>query len=93
MVVTGLGAVSSNGHDREAYRHALRHGVSGVHRIVEFDTTTLRSRVAGTIQGLDLTRAMEAEAAPPGQPDGPLGRSRRARGGSRMPGCLPTSSI
>lgn len=59
VVVTGLGAVSPNGHNREAFRRALRNGVSGVHLIDEFDTSRLRSRVAGTIRGLDLTRAME----------------------------------
>jgi 3-oxoacyl-[acyl-carrier-protein] synthase II len=59
VVVTGLGAVSPNGHDRETFRRALREGTSGVHRIDEFDTSRLRSRVAGTIRGLDLSRAME----------------------------------
>lgn len=59
VVVTGLGAVSPNGHDREAYRAALRDGTSGVRRIEEFDTSGLRSRVAGIARGLDLARAME----------------------------------
>jgi 3-oxoacyl-[acyl-carrier-protein] synthase II len=58
-VVTGVGVVSPNGHDREAFRRALREGISGVCRVEGFDISTLRSRVAGQIRGLDLTRAME----------------------------------
>lgn len=58
-VVTGIGVVSPNGVGREAYREANRAGTSGITRIEEFDTTPLYSRVAGTIRGLDLTRALE----------------------------------
>ncbi|HEX8200962.1 MAG TPA: beta-ketoacyl-[acyl-carrier-protein] synthase family protein [Isosphaeraceae bacterium] len=59
VVVTGLGALSPNGPDRESYRQANREGASGISRIEEFDTAQLWSRVAGSIRGLDLTRAME----------------------------------
>ena len=59
VVVTGIGAVSPNGPDREAYRRANREGLGGIRRIEEFDTSKLRSRVAGIIRGVDLTRAME----------------------------------
>ena len=58
-VVTGLGAISPNGIGRDAYRRANREGTSGVKRIEEFDTTTLWSKVAGIIRGLDLTAALE----------------------------------
>jgi 3-oxoacyl-[acyl-carrier-protein] synthase II len=60
VVVTGIGAVSPNGHDRDAFLRANRQGVSGVRRVEEFDTSRLKSRVAGVVRGLDLTRAMEA---------------------------------
>ncbi len=60
VVVTGLGVVSPNGHDREAFRRANRDGISGVHRIEEFDASRLRSQVAGVVRGVDLTRAMES---------------------------------
>src|SRR5919112_3086249 len=60
VVVTGLGALSPNGPDRESYRRANCEGTSGISRIEEFDTSQLWSRVAGSIRGLDLTRAMEA---------------------------------
>lgn len=58
-VVTGIGVVSPNGIGREAFREANRRGLSGITRIEEFDTTPLHSRVAGTIRGLDLTRALD----------------------------------
>jgi 3-oxoacyl-[acyl-carrier-protein] synthase II len=60
VVVTGIGAVSPNGHDREAYARALCDGRSGVSLIREFDTSALWSRVAGVVRGLDLTRALES---------------------------------
>src|SRR5262249_60635639 len=59
VVVTGLGVVSPNGVGKEAYRLANREGTSGVSRIDQFDTSALWSRVAATIRGLDLTRAMD----------------------------------
>lgn len=59
VVVTGLGALSPNGHDRHAYRQALRDGRSGVTAIEEFDAAELGSRVAGAVRGVDLTRALE----------------------------------
>src|SRR4051794_18920066 len=59
VVVTGLGVISPNGHDRESFRQANREGTSGVRRIEEFSTERLKSRVAGLIRGLDLTRAMD----------------------------------
>lgn len=58
-VVTGIGVVSPNGQGREAFRRANREGTSGISRVEEFDTTPMYSRVAGTIRGLDLKRAME----------------------------------
>lgn len=59
VVVTGLGAVSPNGLGRESFLEANRNGTSGVRRIVEFDTSGLKSQVAGIIRGLDLSAAME----------------------------------
>jgi len=58
VVVTGLGALSPNGHDRESYRLALREGRSGVSAVEEFDTSHLGSRIAGAVRGVDLRRAM-----------------------------------
>src|SRR5262249_50968544 len=59
VVVTGLGVVSPNGVGRELFLEANRNGTSGVRRIVEFDTSALKSQVAGMIRGLALSAAME----------------------------------
>jgi 3-oxoacyl-[acyl-carrier-protein] synthase II len=59
VVVTGMGALSPNGHDLPSYRDALRAGRSGVTAVEEFDTSGLGSRIAGAIRGIDLRRAME----------------------------------
>jgi 3-oxoacyl-[acyl-carrier-protein] synthase II len=61
VVVTGIGAVSPNGHDRESYRTANLEGRSGVTAIEEFDTSQMASQVAGTVRGVDLARALEAK--------------------------------
>jgi 3-oxoacyl-[acyl-carrier-protein] synthase II len=59
-VVTGIGCLSPNGQDRRAFLHANQAAISGITRIEEFDTSSLWSRVAGVIRGLDLTRALDA---------------------------------
>ena len=59
VVVTGLGVVSPNGNGGDAYRSSLLDGRSGVRPIEAFDTTALKSRVAGTVRDLDLSRAIE----------------------------------
>jgi 3-oxoacyl-[acyl-carrier-protein] synthase II len=59
VVVTGLGAISPNGHDRRAFLEANRSGLSGIRRIEEFETSKLKSRVAGIVRGVDLSRAIE----------------------------------
>ncbi len=60
VVVTGIGVVSPNGHDRQSFLQANLEGKSGISRIEEFDTSSIWSRVAGRIRGLDLTKAMDA---------------------------------
>lgn len=59
VVVTGLGVVSPNGVGRADFLSALREGRSGVRAIEEFDATRLKSRVAGVVCGVDLSRAIE----------------------------------
>ena len=60
VVVSGLGAISPNGQGLGAFREALSEGRSGVRLIEEFDTSGLRSRVAGVVRGVDFSRAMES---------------------------------
>ena len=59
VVVTGLGVVSPNGPDRPSFLSALRRGASGVRPIEGFDAARLKSRVAGVVRGVDLSRAIE----------------------------------
>ncbi len=60
VVVTGLGVISPNARGRFAFDRANRGGLSGVTRIEEFDTTRLKSKVAGVVRGVDLSEAIEA---------------------------------
>jgi 3-oxoacyl-[acyl-carrier-protein] synthase II len=59
VVVTGIGVVSPNGTDRDAYLQANREGRSGISRIEQFDTSAVQSRIAGSVRGLDLSRAID----------------------------------
>ena len=51
VVITGLGAVAPNGIGIDAYRIALRDGVSGVGAITLFDAEDLECRVAAEVNG------------------------------------------
>jgi 3-oxoacyl-[acyl-carrier-protein] synthase II len=56
VVVTGLGAVSSNGIGRDAYWHATRNGISGTGPITLFDASKLTCRVAAEVKDFDFDR-------------------------------------
>lgn len=60
VVVTGLGVVSPNARGVPSFDRANREGRSGVKRIEEFDTSRLKSKVAGVVRGVDLAEAMES---------------------------------
>ena len=60
VVVTGLGVISPNARGRVAFDRANREGLSGVTRIEEFDTSRLKSKVAGVVRGIDLSDAIES---------------------------------
>jgi 3-oxoacyl-[acyl-carrier-protein] synthase II len=49
IVITGVGALSPNGADRESYFRALREGRSGVRTITQFDASSLPARIAGEV--------------------------------------------
>ena len=53
VVVTGLGAVTPVGNDRESTWQALVKGVSGVGTITAFDPAGLPTRIAGEVKGFD----------------------------------------
>ena len=50
VVITGIGAVSSNGIGREAFWEATRQGVSGVRRISHFNPEGLQVQIAGEVR-------------------------------------------
>ncbi|PON43570.1 Polyketide synthase, beta-ketoacyl synthase domain containing protein [Parasponia andersonii] len=50
VVVTGLGVVSSIGHDPDVFYTNLLEGVSGISEIEAFDCSTFPSRIAGEIK-------------------------------------------
>jgi 3-oxoacyl-[acyl-carrier-protein] synthase II len=53
IVISGVGALSPNGLDREEFFDATARGVSGVGPISAFDASALSSRVAGELVGFD----------------------------------------
>ena len=65
VVITGIGAVSSNGIGREAYTAACLAGKSGIDWLSGIDTTGLRSSVAAQAKDFDPLKVMD------------LGESRR----------------
>lgn len=59
IVITGLGVVSPNAIGAEAYERACRDGVSGLKHIDEFDTSSIKSKIAGIVRGFDPLSAMD----------------------------------
>ncbi|MEJ2009676.1 MAG: beta-ketoacyl-[acyl-carrier-protein] synthase family protein [Acidobacteriota bacterium] len=63
VVVTGIGAVSPNGADREAFWRASVQGQSGIRRIRRFDPSVLPVQIAGEIVGFEPTRYISEKDA------------------------------
>ena len=53
VVVTGLGAVSPNGIGKENFWDNTCKGVSGIRRILSFDTSDLSCQIAGEVQDFE----------------------------------------
>ncbi len=49
IVITGVGALSPNGRDRESYFGAVAEGRSGIRTITQFDAEPLPCRIAGEV--------------------------------------------
>ena len=56
VVVTGVGVASPVGSGRDRYFAGLISGRSGIGPITRFDASPLRSRIAGEVRDLDLSR-------------------------------------
>ena len=55
VAITGIGAVTPLGHDAESTWRALTAGRSGVTAISSFDASTFPVRIAGMVDGFDVT--------------------------------------
>jgi len=62
IVITGVGAVSPNGLDRESFFASLAEGRSGIGRITFFDPSDLPCRVAGEVRGFDPGRWIDPKS-------------------------------
>src|SRR5258707_9134278 len=63
VVITGLGAVAPNGIGIDAYRIALRDGVSGVGAITLFDAEDLECRIAAEVKDLPTVTSLTQQEA------------------------------
>ena len=63
VVITGLGVVGPNGIGTDAYRIALRDGVSGVGAITLFDAEDLECRVAAEVKNLPTEISLTQQEA------------------------------
>jgi 3-oxoacyl-[acyl-carrier-protein] synthase II len=61
VVVTGLGAITPVGNDRESTWRALVKGVSGVERITAFDPSGLPTQIAGEVKGFDPSTLLDTK--------------------------------
>ena len=59
VVITGLGVVTPIGNDVETFWNNLTAGKSGIDTIKAFDTTELRTKIAGEVKDFDFTRYVD----------------------------------
>jgi 3-oxoacyl-[acyl-carrier-protein] synthase II len=53
IVITGVGVIASNGIGKEAFREAIRSGVSGIKPVTGFDTSAIETHIAGQVLDFD----------------------------------------
>ncbi|MFH1782287.1 MAG: beta-ketoacyl-ACP synthase II [Candidatus Omnitrophota bacterium] len=61
VVITGLGAIASNGIGKDAFWNAIVKGKSGIKRISSFDPSSYPSQVAGEITDFDAANYIDAK--------------------------------
>ena len=61
VVITGLGAVTSLGHDVDSTWRNILDGKSGVSLIDQFDTSGFASRIGATVRNLDMSPYMSSK--------------------------------
>lgn len=60
IIISGIGVVSPNGVGRDAFDEACCEGRSGIKAITSFDTSSIKSRYAGIVEGFEPLDAMDA---------------------------------
>lgn len=63
VVVTGIGAVSSIGNSVDAMWESLLAGKSGIGPVTKFDASAYRTRIAGEVRDLDVSKYMTEKEA------------------------------
>src|SRR3954465_12990174 len=63
VVVTGLGVVTSVGHDVQTFWDSLTRGVSGVKRVSQFDPTEFASQIGAEVRDWDAAQHMDPKEA------------------------------
>jgi len=63
VVITGMGAVTSLGSDRQKLWNKLMQGESGIGRISEYDPSDLPVQIAGTVNDFDVSAYLSAKEA------------------------------
>jgi 3-oxoacyl-[acyl-carrier-protein] synthase II len=63
VVVTGLGAITSLGHDVDSFWTALLAGRSGVDRVRQFDPSDFACQIGAEVRNWDVTQHMDAKEA------------------------------
>lgn len=63
VVVTGLGMVTSVGHDVKSTWDAILNGVSGIAPITAFDASAFGTQISASIKDFDVTPYLEAKEA------------------------------
>ena len=63
VVVTGIGAFTPVGHGKEGLWKGVSEGVNGVRMITRFDTSQIKTKVAGEISDFDPLKYFDAKSA------------------------------
>src|SRR3990172_3647797 len=63
VVITGLGALTPIGHAKAGLWRGVREGHNGIRRITRFDTSQIKTKVAGEIDDFDPLNFFDTKSA------------------------------
>ncbi|MDD4203017.1 MAG: beta-ketoacyl synthase N-terminal-like domain-containing protein, partial [Candidatus Omnitrophica bacterium] len=61
VVITGVGAITPVGNNKDDFWSSLMHGRSGAGRITKFDPTYFSSQIAAEVKGFDPSAHFEVK--------------------------------